>query len=210
MRRRRDAGLVRSPHRGAGSDMGKSWDEVVRGVLSRSLVWSVLIVSATCADVAAQEPSNSQSTPDSQWTFDAAFYGWLMAASGTLGLKGLDADIDNSFADTLKDSRSIIPIMVHAEAHRNDIGIFLDVVYVNLGYDNVAVGPLRADSSNELAIVEIGGLYRFGRWPIGTAGRSGSWALEGLGGLRYSYVSGDFTIAIGLSEQAPVHMGETT
>jgi hypothetical protein len=35
--------------------MGKSWDEVVRGVLSRSLVWSVLIVSATCADVAAQE-----------------------------------------------------------------------------------------------------------------------------------------------------------
>ena len=75
--------------------------QVSRRALSRCIVWSVLTVSVTCADAVAQEPSD-----DSQWTFDAAVYGWLMATQGTLGLKGFDADIDNSFADTLKASDS--------------------------------------------------------------------------------------------------------
>ena len=87
--------------------------------------------------------------------------------------------------------------MVHGEARRDDIGIFLDIAYVDLGYDDIAVGPLRADASNDLAIVEIGGLYRFGRWPIGAAGQTGSWTLEGLGGLRYSYIDGEIDVVDG-------------
>jgi hypothetical protein len=169
--------------------MGESVHQVSRRTLSRCVVWSVLSVSATCAEAVAQEPSD-----DSQWTFDAAVYGWLMATQGTLGLRGFDADIDNSFADTLKASDSLMAFMVHGEAWRDDIGIFLDIAYVDLGYDDVAVGPLRADASNDLAIVELGGLYRFGRWPIGAAGQPGSWALEGLGGLRYSYIDGEIDV----------------
>jgi hypothetical protein len=149
--------------------MGESLYQVSHRVLSRCIVWSVLTVSATCAEAVAQEPSD-----DSQWTFDAAVYGWLMATKGTLGLKGFDADIDNSFADTLKASDSLMAFMVHGEAWRDDIGIFLDIAYVDLGYDDVAVGPLRADAANDLALVELGGLYRFGRWPIGAAGQPGS------------------------------------
>jgi hypothetical protein len=61
--------------------MGESVHQVSRRALSRGIVWSVLTVSATCADAVAQEPSD-----DSQWTFDAAVYGWLMATQGTLGL----------------------------------------------------------------------------------------------------------------------------
>ena len=119
--------------------MGESLYQVSHRVLSRCIVWSVLTVSATCAEAVAQEPSD-----DSQWTFDAAVYGWLMATQGTLGLRGFDADIDNSFADTLKASDSLMAFMVHGEAWRDDIGIFLDIAYVDLGYDDIAVGPLRA------------------------------------------------------------------
>jgi hypothetical protein len=172
--------------------MGESLYQVSHWALSRCIVWSVLTVSATCTDAVAQEPSD-----DSQWTFDAAVYGWLMATHGTLGLKGLDVDIDNSFADTLKASDSLMAFMVHGEAWRDDIGIFLDIAYVDLGYDDIAVGPLRANASNDLAIVEIGGLYRFGRWPIGVTGQPGSWALEGLGGLRYSYIDGEIDVVGG-------------
>jgi hypothetical protein len=172
--------------------MGESLYQVSHWALSRCIVWSVLTVSATCTDAVAQEPSD-----DSQWTFDAAVYGWLMATQGTLGLKGLDVDIDNSFADTLKASDSLMAFMVHGEAWRDDIGIFLDIAYVDLGYDDIAVGPLRANASNDLAIVEIGGLYRFGRWPIGATGQQGSWALEGLGGLRYSYIDGEIDVVGG-------------
>jgi hypothetical protein len=166
--------------------------QVSRRALSHFIVWSVLTVSATCADAVAQEPSD-----DSQWTFDAAVYGWLMATQGTLGIRGFDADIDNSFADTLNASDSLMAFMVHGEARRDDIGIFLDIAYVDLGYDDIAVGPLRADAANDLALVEVGGLYRFGRWPIGANGQPGSWALEGLGGLRYSYIDGEIDVVGG-------------
>ena len=87
--------------------MGENLYQVSHRVLSRCIVWSVLTVSATCAEAVAQEPSD-----DSQWTFDAAVYGWLMATHGTLGLKGFDADIDNSFSDTLKASDSLMAFMV--------------------------------------------------------------------------------------------------
>jgi hypothetical protein len=189
MRERQGETAAGNPRRKGRIDMGKHRGQASRGSLSR-IVWSALILSATCADAVAQEPVD-----DRRWTFDAAVYGWLMSVSGTLGLNDLNADIDNSFADTLRDTKSIIPFMVHGEARRDDIGVFLDIVYVNLGYEDVAVGPLRADASSDLAIGEIGGLYRFGRWPLDVAGQSGSWALEGLGGLRYSYIGGEIDIA---------------
>jgi len=150
--------------------MGESVHQGSRRALSRCIVWSVLTVSVTCADAVAQEPSD-----DSQWTFDAAVYGWLMATQGTLGLKGFDADIDNSFADTLKASDSLMAFMVHGEARRDDIGIFLDIAYVDLGYDDIAVGPLRANASNDLAIVEIAGCTAL------AAGRSASLGNQGRG-----------------------------
>lgn len=172
--------------------MSESVYQVSRRALSRCIVWSVLTLSVTETDAVAQVPSDH-----SQWTFDGAVYGWLMATQGTLGLKGLDADIDNSFADTLKASDSLMAFMAHGEARRDDIGIFLDISYVDLGYDGVTVGPSTADASNDLAIVEVGGLYRFGRWPTGVAVQPGSWTLEGLGGLRYSYIDGEIDVVGG-------------
>lgn len=104
----------------------------------------------------------------------AGVYGWLPAMEGTIGAGGIAVEVDNSFADTLEQSDSILAFSGHVEAWRGDIGLFLDGLYGRLGFDDVALGPLDADATSELGFVELGGAYRFGAWPLDAAGRNWS------------------------------------
>ncbi|HET8726527.1 MAG TPA: hypothetical protein VFO41_03360, partial [Alphaproteobacteria bacterium] len=74
------------------------------------------------------------------WTVEAGIYGWLMATEGTLGIGGTDVEVDNSFADTLEQSDSLLAFMGRVEAWRGDAGLFLDGAFVKLGYDDIAAG----------------------------------------------------------------------
>ena len=81
----------------------------------------------------------AQTTP---WTLDLTLYGWLPALEGKVGSRGLVTDIDNSFRDTLEQSDSLLAFMLRAEARRARLGLFVDTVYINLGYEDVAVGTV--------------------------------------------------------------------
>jgi hypothetical protein len=156
----------------------------------------VILIVGLHATAAGAE-TNARPNWMTGWTVDAAIYAWATAIDGTVGVGGVDASVDNSFADTLEQSDSLLAFMGHAEARRGHWGLLLDTVYVKLGYDDVAVGTAEADATSELVFVELGGFYEFGRWPLGGPARDVSWSLQGLGGARYSYVGNEIDVVGG-------------
>jgi hypothetical protein len=154
----------------------------------------VLSVLAGPAPVHAQEipPENDARRTSAQWTFEAGVYTWLAATDGTVGVRGVDAPVDNSFLDTLKQSDSVLGFMGHAEAHRNEFGAILDIAYTRLGFDAIPAGSTSADVTSDLLIVDAVGSYRFGRWSLSEASDGRTWSLEGLAGLRYIFMDAKF------------------
>lgn len=133
------------------------------------------------------EAAAQTATTPSGWTFDLGFYGWMPATSGTLDVRGREATIDQSFLDTLHKADTLLGLMGHAEAHRDAFSGILDFVYTKIGFKQTAVGPLSAKPTSTMAIVDVAGAYRFGRWWLDNTGTR-TWSIEGLAGGRYNSI----------------------
>jgi hypothetical protein len=165
--------------------------------MTRLVIGCFLGVAAFCFSGWAAEAQTMP--PPEGWTFDAGLYGWLTATSGTIDVRGQQTSINSSFADLVQRSDSLIGIMGHAEAHKDQFSGILDFVYADIGYKPSTVGPFGAKATSKLTIIDATGAYRFGRWPLGL-GSDTSFAVEGLAGLRYNSVGGslDFQSAGGV------------
>ncbi len=130
----------------------------------------------------------AQTTP---WTLDLTLYGWLPALEGKIGSRGLTADIDNSFRDTLEQSDSLLAFMLRAEARRERLGLFVDTVYIDLGYEDVAVGTVAADAGTTLFIMSFGAAWELAG---GQAEGGRSWAVDALGGGRWTRVRNEISL----------------
>jgi hypothetical protein len=74
-------------------------------------------------------PSITQSEP---WQFTIAVPGWLPSIGGTIGVRGVNADIDVPVTDILQHLDMIFAIRV--EAQKGSFGIYVEILYVGLSY----------------------------------------------------------------------------
>jgi hypothetical protein len=121
------------------------------------------------------------------WTLDLTAYGWLPAMDGTVGARAVRAKVSNSFADTIRESDSVLGFSARGELRRGRLGLFLDGMYSQLGYDDVRAGPASVDATSVLGLVEFGAAYEVAGGRFGGLGRN-AWALDGLGGGRWTHL----------------------
>jgi hypothetical protein len=135
------------------------------------------------------QSETKKADPDA-WRFDATLYGWLISVSGNVTARGQQIDTNASFIDLVQKSQSLAGFMGYFEADKGPAGMYLDLVYTNLGFgaSNTTyrnpIGGLKITTTTsaaltyQLFIAEIGGTYEVYRWGPQTA-------LDGVAGFRY-------------------------
>ena len=84
----------------------------------------------------APPPTITQSEP---WHFSIAAPGWMPGMDGTVGLRGIDANVDIGFDDILHNLDMIFAM--RAEASKGPFGIFGELIYMSLS-DSAEVNGL--------------------------------------------------------------------
>lgn len=84
----------------------------------------------------AAPPTITQSEP---WQFTIAAPGWMAGLDGTIGVRGVNADIDVGFDQILQHLDMIFAM--RAEAQKGPFGIYGEVIYIGLS-DNAQVNRL--------------------------------------------------------------------
>ncbi|MDH4268512.1 MAG: hypothetical protein OEW45_23060 [Deltaproteobacteria bacterium] len=131
------------------------------------------------------------SSGESKWEFVVIPYFWLASLDGDVTVKGIKSSVSLSGSDLL--DMLDYGGEVHVEAWKGRWGIFLDPTFLKLSDDGRVDRPLvgRIDVGVDLKewLVEFGGLYTLGRWPLGTNGGKAV-SFDVLGGGRYWYLKG--------------------
>jgi hypothetical protein len=139
-----------------------------------------------------------ESSDKSKWEFIVIPYFWLASLDGDTTVKGVKSSVNLSGSDLL--DMLDYGGEVHVEAWKGRWGIFLDPTFLKLSADGHVNRPLvgRIDVDVDLKewLVEFGGLYTLGKWPIGANGKRLS--LDLLGGGRYWYMKGKLNADIPL------------
>src|SRR5438094_10548451 len=81
-------------------------------------------------------PTITQAEP---WQFTIAAPGWMAGLDGTIGVRGINADIDIGFDEILQHLDMIFAM--RAEAQKGPFGIYGEVIYIGLS-DNAQVNRL--------------------------------------------------------------------
>ena len=155
-------------------------------------VISVLVVLVVMCPVAfAQETTNTsdknktEATATKNWQFSLApIYLWAASTEGEMTVRGIEADVEESFSDIMENFDG--GIISHFETvYKQRFGLFADLVLIKLNPkdDQTAIGNIRIDYKEVLA--ELGGFYRY---------TTGDHTLDGLVGMRYSYIEGELNL----------------
>ena len=89
-------------------------------------------------------PSIAQSEP---WQFTIAAPGWMAGLDGTIGVRGVNADIDVGFDQILQHLDMIFAM--RAEAQKGPFGIYGEVIYIGLS-DNAQINRLINNINEEV------------------------------------------------------------
>ena len=89
-------------------------------------------------------PTITQSEP---WQFTIAAPGWMAGLEGTIGVRGLNADIDVGFDQILQHLDMIFAM--RAEAQKGPFGIYGEVIYIGLS-DNAQINRLINNINEEV------------------------------------------------------------
>ena len=145
--------------------------------------------------IAIDQSSGSGSTLSSNdWEFTIVPYFWMSSINGDITVKGITADMDVKFSDLF----DVLDFggQVHVEVRKGNFGVFIDPTYLQLSVDkDVQVLPNGGGPDVEVVLkeflLEFGGFYRLGTWPIGSPYNSfvqkakPSVTLDALVGGRY-------------------------
>jgi hypothetical protein len=170
----------------------------------KPLAMALLLMALTLIGpwVHAQNASDG----DSKWEFSVVPYFWMAGMSGDMTVKGVPTDVDMSFSDIWSDLN--FGGQLHVEAQKDRWGVFLDTTYLDLSSDGDATrvrsGPGgRLELTTEIDVdvditewlVEFGGTYNAGRWPLGTG--ESTVGLDILAGGRYWYAKTEIEVGVG-------------
>jgi hypothetical protein len=117
----------------------------------------------------------------SRWEFVIAPYFWMSSLSGDVTVKGIPMHVSVPFSETLQ--ALTFGGQLHLEARKDRWGLFLDATYFDLSGDAQGI-TASGEMGIQQWIVEFGGFYRFGTWPLGKDGKS-AFIMDGLVGGRY-------------------------
>jgi hypothetical protein len=124
----------------------------------------------------AAPPTITQSEP---WQFTIAAPGWMAGLNGTVGVRGVNADIDVGFDQILQHLDMIFAL--RAEAQKGPFGIFGEVIYLGLS-DHADINRLINDIDEEvnLTLVDYALSWRLVNQP--------RWSLDLAAGGHYTSV----------------------
>jgi hypothetical protein len=111
---------------------------------------------------------------------------WGAGLNGDVQIGRVEADVDLSFIDIIKDFA--FGGMLYAEARKARYGFFTNLFFVRTTDDSS--GRIDIDVKTETAQIALGGFYRVLEWQWGEsdAGRPLRFAVEPLAGVRWSYL----------------------
>ena len=105
--------------------------EDVSGILKRTKVLLVPII-AGFAFLELVAPVSAESAEEGPlkrngWTISVVPYLWTLSLDGEVGVKGVEADVDVSFGDILKDLDAAF--MLDFIVHKGRFGLFINPLY---------------------------------------------------------------------------------
>jgi hypothetical protein len=121
-------------------------------------------------------PTITQSEP---WQFTIAVPGWMAGLDGTIGVRGVNADIDVTFPDILQHLDMIFS--ARAEAQKGPFGIFGEVFYIGLS-DNTQINGLINNIHEQVDLTLVDGTLS---WRLFNQPR---WSLDFAAGTHYTNV----------------------
>jgi hypothetical protein len=121
-------------------------------------------------------PTITESEP---WQFTIAAPGWLASLNGTIGVRGVDANIDIPVNEVLQHLDMIFAM--RAEAQKGPFGIYGELIYIGLS-DGAQVNGLinNVHELVDLTLVDTALSWRFVNQP--------RWSLDFAAGTHYSNV----------------------
>ncbi len=147
-------------------------------------------------------PSSHNSNPK-DWEFIIIPYLWMLGIKGDVGVGRITTDVDASFSDLAKNLD--FAAEAHIEVWKRNLGTFIDFTYSKLSNSQgVTLQKIPASFNINLdayfLLLEVGGLYRVGTWPVGSPYNNfvqkakPNVTLELLAGGRYWYLKTNLDI----------------
>jgi hypothetical protein len=121
-------------------------------------------------------PTITQSEP---WRFTIAVPGWMAGMDGTIGVRGVNADIDIGLDEILQHLDMIFA--ARAEAQKGPFGIFGEVIYIGLS-DNTQINGLINNIHEQVDLTLVDGALS---WRLFNQPR---WSLDFAAGTHYTNV----------------------
>jgi len=127
-------------------------------------------------------PTITQSEP---WQFTIAAPGWLASMNGTIGVRGVNADIDVPVGEVLQHLDMIFA--ARAEARKGPFGIYGEIIYIGLS-DGAQISGLIDNVSAKVGLTLFDGALS---WRLINQPR---WSLDFAAGTHYTNVYEQLTL----------------
>src|SRR6476646_10236310 len=144
-----------------------------------ALLAAVGSVGAGSIELAPKETAPPTITQSEPWQFTIAAPGWLASMNGTIGVRGINADIDVPVDEVLQHLDMIFAM--RAEAQKGPFGIFGEVFYIGLSDDTQINGLINnIHEQVDLTLFDGGLSWRLFNQP--------RWSLDLAAGTHYTNV----------------------
>jgi hypothetical protein len=136
-------------------------------------------VGAGSMELAPKETAPPTITESEPWQFTIAAPGWLASMNGTIGVRGINADIDVPVDEVLQHLDMIFAM--RAEAQKGPLGIYGEVIYIGLSDDTQINGLINnIHEQVDLTLFDGGLSWRLFNQP--------RWSLDFAAGTHYTNV----------------------
>lgn len=155
---------------------------------------SVLVLGSVFSSAFGEEQiagDEEQTAGDEKWQFEFTPYVWAASADFDSTMSGITSEVDVSFKDVWDnlDEFDMVAFSGRFEAWKGDWGLFSDIQYVDVKYDEEFQPPIGIKLDMDIAdnSLDVGAAYKIIKKPLGESG-SRMFTLAPLGGLRYHYL----------------------
>ncbi len=142
-------------------------------------------ISAGSLELAPKETAPPTITQSEPWQFTIAAPGWLASMNGTIGVRGVNADIDVPVAEVLQHLDMIFA--ARAEARKGPFGIYGEIIYIGLS-DGAQISGLIDNVSAKVGLTLFDGALS---WRLINQPR---WSLDFAAGTHYTNVYEQLTL----------------